>query len=115
MASSIFAISQRSRACCHWERTAAEARAAGNLGDRPLIVLTAGQVFVPDNPAQAQEASAFHDLWVHKLQPQLAQLSTRGRQVIVEKSGHGIQFEAPEAVIGAVHEVFTQIHGEQRK
>ena len=100
---------------CNWERTAAEVRAAGNLGDRPLIVLTAGQAFVPDNPADAQEANAFHDLWVHKLQPQLAQLSTRGRQVIVEKSGHGIQFEAPEAVIEAVHDVVTQIHGHQRK
>ena len=100
---------------CNWERTAAEVRAAGNLGDRPLIVLTAGQAFVPDNPTEAQEASAFHDLWMHRLQPQLAQLSSRGRQVIVEKSGHGIQFEAPEAVIGAVHEVVTQLHEQQQK
>jgi hypothetical protein len=100
---------------CNWEESAAEARVAGNLGDPPLIVLTAGQGFVPEDPTAAREAAAFHEVWVHELQPQLARLSTRGRQVIVESSGHGMQYEAPDAVIGAVHEVVIQIRREQRK
>jgi len=39
------------------------------------------------------------------MQAQLTTLSTRGRQVIVPKSGHRIPEEAPEAVIEAVREV----------
>jgi pimeloyl-ACP methyl ester carboxylesterase len=93
---------------CNWEASANEARAAGNLGDRPLIVLTGGKEFVPDDPAAAKEALAFHEVWVHELQPQLARLSTRGKQVIVKDSGHSI---APDAVIGAITEVIEELHG----
>jgi pimeloyl-ACP methyl ester carboxylesterase len=85
------------------------ARASGNLGDRPLIVLTAGKYFIPPDTAGAQEAAAFHEIWVHQLQADLARLSTRGRQVIVENSDHGIVFRAPDAVANAVLEVVTQI------
>jgi pimeloyl-ACP methyl ester carboxylesterase len=97
---------------CNWQTTANQARAAGNLGDRPLLVLTAGKEFVPDDPAAAKEASTFHEVWVHELQPQLARLSTRGRQIIVLKSGHSIQ---ADAVIGAIREVVTEIRGGQPK
>ncbi len=77
-------------------------RAGGNLGSLPLIVLTAGN-FVPSGvPEQVKEEG--NRLWVKELQPQLARLSTRGRQVIAE-SGHMIPFEAPEAVGRAVAEV----------
>ena len=98
---------------CNWEESAAEARSAGNLGNRPLIVLTAGRGFIPPDPAAAQEAAAFHEVWIHELQPQLALLSTRGRQVIVKNSGHGIQYDAPDAVIGAVRDIVTQVQAEQ--
>ena len=85
------------------------AREAGNLDDRPLIVLTAGKYMIPPNPIDTQEAAAFHEVWVHQLQAGLARLSTRGKQVIVENSDHGIGFQAPDAVANAVHEVVTQI------
>jgi len=85
------------------------ARAAGNLGVRPLIVLTAGKYFTPRDPVSAQEVSAFHEVWVHQLQAGLARLSTRGKQVIVENSDHGIGFQAPDAVVNAVQEVVTQL------
>jgi pimeloyl-ACP methyl ester carboxylesterase len=89
----------------NWEKSASEARMAGSLGDRPLVVLTAGRAFVPRNPLDAREAEDFHQKWVSNLQPQLARLSSRGRQVIVEKSGHAIAREAPEAVLTAIREV----------
>jgi pimeloyl-ACP methyl ester carboxylesterase len=85
------------------------ARAAGNLGDRPLIVLTAGRSFTSPDPIAAREETAFHDVWVHRLQADLARLSTKGKQVIVENSGHGIVFQAPDAVVNAVQEVVTRI------
>lgn len=78
------------------EVSAAQARAAGNFGDLPLIVLTAGK------------SGPEHDLW-NELQAELAWRSTRGRQVIVPDSGHMIPEQAPEAVTQAVYEIFSEI------
>jgi pimeloyl-ACP methyl ester carboxylesterase len=82
--------------------------AVGNLGDRPLIVLTAGRAFTVGEPAEDKELAAFHEACVRQLQAQLARLSTQGRQVIMENSGHGIGWEAPEAVVKAVREVVAR-------
>ena len=94
--------------CNAWEKSAAQAHAAGNLGNRPLIVLTAGQPFRVGDPEIDKELADFHDIWVHQLQRQLAQLSTRGRQVIVEDSTHAID---PDAVLKASREVLLEIRG----
>jgi hypothetical protein len=55
-----------------------------------------------------EELKAFHEIWTHQLQVQLTQLSTEGRQVVVENSGHGIGREAPSAVVDAIRDVVTQ-------
>ena len=81
------------------------ARASGKLGDRPLIVLTAGRSGV----VESDSTSAFPAVWVHQLQADLARLSTHGRQIIIGNSAHMIQFEAPEAVVDAVREVVTDL------
>jgi pimeloyl-ACP methyl ester carboxylesterase len=94
---------------CHWDESAAQARSAGTFGNRPLIVLTAGREFIPPDPQGAKEANAFHDKWVKELQPALARLSSHGRQLIVENSGHGIQFEAPDVIVSAIREVINEI------
>jgi|SRR5579872_1071818 len=85
--------------------SAAQVRSAGDLGDRPLIVLTATTQDdippeIPPKDAQAEE-----DIWVHQLQPELARLSTHGKQIIVNSS-HEMPTEHPEAVIAAIHEVW---------
>jgi pimeloyl-ACP methyl ester carboxylesterase len=85
--------------------SAAQVRSAGNLGDRPLIVLTATRQDdippeIPPNDAQAED-----DLWVHQLQPELAGLSTHGKQIVVDSS-HEMPTEHPEVVISAIHEVW---------
>jgi hypothetical protein len=85
------------------------ARNAGTLGGIPLIVLTAGQYWKPDDPSAAREVAQFHEVWVHQLQPDLAHLSTDGKQVIVENSDHGIPDEAPGAVVNAVQELVSKI------
>jgi pimeloyl-ACP methyl ester carboxylesterase len=88
--------------------SAQEARAAGALGDRPLIVLTAG---LPPggahNPVEARQALARQRHWI-EIQAQLARQSTRGKQVVVQNSHHCIQCDAPEAVIAAVQEVVSE-------
>lgn len=85
------------------------ARASGNLGDRPLVVLTAGKTGRPRDPIAAAEVSAFQLVWVNQLQADLARLSTRGRQIVVERSDHMIQFEAPDAVVSAVSDVVAEV------
>jgi len=89
------------------------ASSAGTLGDRPLVVLTAGQYWKPNDPIAAQEITEFHETWVHQLQPELAHLSTNGKQIIVENSDHGIPEEAPGAVVSAVREVVMELRRRQ--
>jgi pimeloyl-ACP methyl ester carboxylesterase len=75
------------------------ARAAGPVGDLPLIVLTAGRLGVGD---QVQRD------WI-ALQRTLAEQSPQGRQVVVAESGHGIPLTDPAAVASAVREVVTTV------
>jgi hypothetical protein len=82
------------------------ARNAGSLGDRPLVVLTAGKYWAPTG--MEKEAEQYHQVWVHQFQASLAQLSTRGRQVVVD-AHHGIAGEAPEAVVAAVRQVVEEV------
>jgi pimeloyl-ACP methyl ester carboxylesterase len=81
------------------------ARNAAGLGDRPLVVLTAGQYWAP--PGFEKEAAEYHEMWVHQLQASLARLSTRGRQVIVD-AGHGME-GSPDSIVTAVRRVVDEV------
>jgi len=89
-----------------WE-SMEQARASGNFGDKPLVVLTAGRSFQPGD----QDADEDAQVWIRELQPRLVRLSTRGRQIIVANSDHSIPTEAPEAVIDAVRQVAKGLPG----
>jgi pimeloyl-ACP methyl ester carboxylesterase len=80
-------------------------RNAGSLGDRPLVVLTAGRYWTP--PGFEREAAEYHEIQVHQLQANLARLSTRGQQVIVD-AGHGME-ESPDSIITAVRQVVEEV------
>lgn len=90
-----------------FEESTDQIRASGNLGDRPLIVLTAGKVDegVYDNPA---DAAAAQKVWVNVLQTDLVRLSSRGKQIIIPDSGHMIPMERPEVVVSAIREIWEQ-------
>ena len=91
-----------------FEESADEVRGAGTLGDKPVIVLTAGAAEpIPDVPNE--DASQFFAIWVGELQPRLARLSTRGRQIVLMNSHHLIPFEEPEAVVNAVTDVMVEV------
>jgi pimeloyl-ACP methyl ester carboxylesterase len=81
------------------------AKNAGSLGDRPLVVLTAGRYWAPDG--FEKEASEYHQIQVHQLQAGLARLSTRGRQVIVD-AGHDMA-ESPDSIVAAVRQVVDEV------
>ncbi len=91
------------------------ARNAGSLGDRPLIVLTAGKYWTPDDPVAAKQIAEFHEVWVNQLQAELARLSTNGKQIVVENSDHGIPEEAPDSVVTAVQEVVMEVRKRQNQ
>ena len=87
-----------------------EAESSGGFGNRPVIVLTRGRI--PQSPPSTEmdrQGLVYEQVWMHEIQPKLARLSTRGKQVIVGNSGHDIPGEAPEAVIAAVREVLRDI------
>lgn len=93
------------------QASAAQARASGGLGSKPLIVLTAVKqddalksALSPDDFAHFQES------WVRILQPRLAQLSSRGKQVILPDVGHDIPGEQPGAIVNAVREIYDKTH-----
>ena len=81
-----------------------QVRGVGDFGDKPLIVLTAGEsVGIPNVPKE--DSDEFFASWVGELQPRLAHLSTRSRQIVLLNSHHLIPFEQPQAVVDAVREV----------
>jgi pimeloyl-ACP methyl ester carboxylesterase len=81
------------------------ARNAGSLGDRPLVVLTAGRYWAP--PGFEKEAAEYHEIQVHQLQASLVRLSTRGRQVIVDAE-HDMA-ESPDSIVVAVRQVVDEV------
>jgi len=88
--------------------SANEVRAAGNLGDKPLVVLTAGKsADASQLPAgfPKKEFDDFHEVWVNDLQVKESQLSTRGKRIMVPDSTHMIPFERPDTIVAAIHEV----------
>lgn len=82
-----------------------QVRSAGNLGDRPLIVLTAGKPYDPDPLLSKEEMAKKDDMWINVLQGEQARLSTRGKQIVVPESGHMIPFERPDFVVSAIRGV----------
>ena len=79
----------------------------GNLGDRPLVVLTAG---APDpRPDWTQETSdRMEEVW-QELQVELAALSTNVDHRVVPEASHYVHWDAPHAVLVAVGDVVKAV------
>lgn len=89
------------------DATAEQAAETGTLGDRPLVVLTAG--VGPRYPGVTDAAlGEFYDTWL-ALQAELASLSTNSDQRVIEGASHNIHRDDPEAVIAAVHDVVDAV------
>jgi pimeloyl-ACP methyl ester carboxylesterase len=90
---------------CDLEESRAQVRAAGTLGDRPLIVLASARrmPFTPPDLEEARTVDAFNSAWLGRLQPRLAALSTRGRLVTVADN------RPPAHVTQAIRDVLAQI------
>jgi pimeloyl-ACP methyl ester carboxylesterase len=86
------------------------------LGSLPLIVLSANDSITktPESFVKAMGCDTFEKLVQvgQELQQELAGLSTQGKQIIVEDSGHYIQWDQPQVVIDAIHAIMEQVRGE---
>ena len=78
---------------------------AATLSDLPLIVLTAGKGEWDGGFPEAVAADIEREWLV--MQKELAALSTRGVQRVVEDSGHCMHDERPDEVIAAVSELLA--------
>lgn len=87
-----------------WFTSADQVRAAYRpLGDTPIIVLT-HEAF-PRGPSETQaQRDAKNKLWID-LHDRIAAMSTRGKRVTVENTGHYIQLEQPQVVIDSIVDV----------
>lgn len=81
-----------------------------SLNAIPLIVLTRGELSTNMPPDQA---AIEWKLW-NQMHEELANLSVKGSNRVVEGSGHYIQLDRPEAVIVAVREVVDQARAPHR-
>jgi pimeloyl-ACP methyl ester carboxylesterase len=72
--------------------------------DIPLVVLSHGRRIADVPNVSAEVANAIETAWAD-LQRELASRSPQGRMVIAQKSGHYVQTDEPELVIGAIREV----------
>jgi pimeloyl-ACP methyl ester carboxylesterase len=87
------------------QRTFARSARTGELGDRPLIVLTAGvEPELPGLSAAVNQAFRQTLLQAHR---ELTHLTTNANHRIVDGAGHYIHLDRPEAVVAAVREVVT--------
>lgn len=94
--------------------SSAELRTLSDLGDRPLIVLTAGKmIFTPEPFLTKEIEDKIRNTWINELQVEQAHLSTRGKQIIIPDSGHVIMWERPDAVIAAIREVWNAVQSKR--
>ena len=88
-----------------WEASAAQVRASGSLGDRPLIVVTRGRPAEPSELGLPPDVAVqVEDVW-QELQQELANLSTNSTHIIAEESGHFIHKDQPDVVVDAIRHV----------
>lgn len=87
--------------------SAEQARDADHIGDKSLVVLTAGENTdtILSSGLSRKDFEDFQRVWVDDLQMRLVRLSTRGRRIMVSGSGHDIPSDRPESVVNAVHDL----------
>ena len=91
------------------EESCAEVRALRitSFGDLPLIVLSAGREETIGSLSDAENQQRW-EAW-QELQSELAALSSEGKQIIAEQSGHMIQLDQPDLVIDAIREMMDAL------
>jgi pimeloyl-ACP methyl ester carboxylesterase len=86
-------------------KSVTQVRAASWHTDIPLIVLTRGSATLnPNDYAVPSLAPKFEEIRL-ELQRELVRRSSRGKQIIAEKSGHNIHRDQPNLVVDAIRQI----------
>jgi pimeloyl-ACP methyl ester carboxylesterase len=92
-----------------FNKSVAQVRAANWHRDIPLIVLTRGSAtFNPNDYTVPSLAPKFEEIRL-ELQKELVRRSSKGKQIIAEKSGHNIHRDQPELIIDAIREIMDEV------
>ena len=75
-----------------------------SFGDLPLLVIAAGR----PNPAFGDSAAAYQEFWVEENR-KVASRSSRGRIVVLDSVGHGMNREAPEALVSLIRDFLSAL------
>lgn len=87
-----------------WSESADQVRRSPrDLGDIPIVVLTK-EPSPPTATETPELRAAKNAVWL-RLHEEIAAMSSRGRRLTVENSGHYIQLDRPEVVVNAIREV----------
>lgn len=91
------------------KKSFAQLRDAGNLHDKPLIVITAAKRIHYDGTEYTEEQ--IEELWKDSRiqQKDLVSKSTKGKQVIAEQSDHMITRHQPNIIVESVREIVNEI------
>ena len=83
--------------------SAAETQPVSTLGDLPLTVISHGQLDANAVPPSLglQVRDEYEAAW-QKLQVEITSLSTRGRRIVAERSGHNVIFDQPEIIVESI-------------
>jgi hypothetical protein len=83
----------------------AQLRSNRSIGDKPLIVLTAG---IPEEPPPGVSPEQFARI-TQEMQAELPQVSSNSTQIVAAKSQHFIQTENPKLVIASIRQVVEAV------
>jgi pimeloyl-ACP methyl ester carboxylesterase len=78
----------------------------------PLVVITRGTTMRSSYPHLTDEQVRRVEAAWRGLQRDLARRSSKGELMIAARSGHNVQADEPEVVIGAVREVVEQVRSQ---
>ena len=91
----------------------ARTQPVSTLGDMPLTVISHGQLDASAVPPGLgpEVANEYERAW-QGLQREIASLSTRGRHIVAERSGHNIIFDQPEIIVESILEMVSSSMGQ---
>lgn len=87
-------------------------RGAGDLGDRPLIVLSASPTW--NDPYAPDDVEPLIKEVEQRLNADLAALSTHSKHIVATKAGHNIQADEPQLVTDAILDVVAQVRAKAK-
>jgi hypothetical protein len=93
---------QRGGEACTRAEGAVEVHAAGDFGDRPLMLLASREFLTAGASGEETVLANWNKLQIEQVQPGLAKLSSRGRLVVLDNVTAGAIVGAVRDVVGAV-------------